>query len=591
MSFGTPLGLLALLGIPAVLALHLYRRRLAQRRVAGLFLWRSTAPRAEAGRRRTRLQQHASLWLELLAVALLALWLSGLRIGMAAAAPHLVIVLDDTGSMSAAGIDGRSAADSARTVAARLAAELPRDGVATLVRSGARPEVLCGPRAPATAVPASLATWRPSASGHDLAPALDLAVELGGTDAELVLLTDAMPARVPPGCRVEAFGVAAPNAALLSARRITAADGAHTVFCDVAAFGRPLNGEVVVESGGGTRVAAVATTFETGRSRHLAIPVPADDAVLVARVVADDDAMELDDSCPLPPPPDRSVTFASALDGSVTARLELRRAVQALDGVVLIDDPTAAHVRFAAAPGALRPGHHEVVVGARDGEHDSWIGPFLVDRRSPLVQGLTLDGVVWTAGRGALPGDVLVLADAQPLVTAERVEGDGLRLHLEIDLQRSNLTSSPDWPILLANVAEHARVRLPGVVEVVVPIGGVVRFRGPTDGLVLVGPDGSVRPARGVGLATWEATAVGIHRLERAGIVEAAVGVPFVDPRESDLTGRGAFRIDGEALVVAGAVRREAGAPGRREARAIVLLLLAVMFADWWVLRARGGAA
>jgi hypothetical protein len=39
MMFATPLGLLALLAIPAIVAIHLFRRRFPVRPVAGLFLW------------------------------------------------------------------------------------------------------------------------------------------------------------------------------------------------------------------------------------------------------------------------------------------------------------------------------------------------------------------------------------------------------------------------------------------------------------------------------------------------------------------------------------------------------------------------
>ena len=42
MIFTTPLGLLALLAIPAIVAIHLFRRRFPVRPVAGLFLWQSS---------------------------------------------------------------------------------------------------------------------------------------------------------------------------------------------------------------------------------------------------------------------------------------------------------------------------------------------------------------------------------------------------------------------------------------------------------------------------------------------------------------------------------------------------------------------
>ena len=62
----------ALLAVPAVIALHLFRRRLPQVRVAGLFLWDPQRLAARAGRKRARLLQTASLWLEVLAAVLVA---------------------------------------------------------------------------------------------------------------------------------------------------------------------------------------------------------------------------------------------------------------------------------------------------------------------------------------------------------------------------------------------------------------------------------------------------------------------------------------------------------------------------------------
>ena len=55
MTFTAPLGLLALLAVPAVLLLHLFRNKLPQRRIAALFLFPPQALVAGAGRTRTRL--------------------------------------------------------------------------------------------------------------------------------------------------------------------------------------------------------------------------------------------------------------------------------------------------------------------------------------------------------------------------------------------------------------------------------------------------------------------------------------------------------------------------------------------------------
>ena len=55
--FAYPPGLLALLGVPAVVALHLYRRRFQPQRVSALFLWGLADRTPLSGRTRERLQR------------------------------------------------------------------------------------------------------------------------------------------------------------------------------------------------------------------------------------------------------------------------------------------------------------------------------------------------------------------------------------------------------------------------------------------------------------------------------------------------------------------------------------------------------
>ena len=52
MIFTVPWGLLTLLAIPAIIIIHLFRRRFPPRRVAGLFLWRSVRVVPESGGKR-----------------------------------------------------------------------------------------------------------------------------------------------------------------------------------------------------------------------------------------------------------------------------------------------------------------------------------------------------------------------------------------------------------------------------------------------------------------------------------------------------------------------------------------------------------
>ncbi|MEM1061703.1 MAG: BatA domain-containing protein [Planctomycetota bacterium] len=175
--FANPWGLLGLVAVPAVLAIHLFQRRFPPLEVAGLHLWGVQAPTAEAGRRRDRLPVSPSLILEVLLATLLALLLAQPRWGATATVRHVVAVLDGSASMSAESATGETFAERAvATLADRDATGPPT--VWTVVASGTRPVVLAGPRLAWDEVSPTLADWTPTASRHDPKSAWDLAGEI-----------------------------------------------------------------------------------------------------------------------------------------------------------------------------------------------------------------------------------------------------------------------------------------------------------------------------------------------------------------------------------------------------------------------------
>jgi hypothetical protein len=88
-----------------------------------------------------------------------------------------------------------------------------------------------------------------------------------------------------------------------------------------------------------------------------------------------------------------------------------------------------------------------------------------MEKRHPLLLGMTLDGVVWS---GAVP---LARGAVRPVVSSgdrplAGMRGDpsssGTAILFNLDLDRTNLIRSPDWPILISNLVEMRRQSLPG---------------------------------------------------------------------------------------------------------------------------------
>lgn len=580
MTFAAPLGLLALLAVPAIVVLHLYRRRLVERRVAGLFLFAGERLVAGAGRIRTRLLRTPSLWLECLAAVALALWLAEPSFG-STAARHVVVVLDDSASMAAG--DCRERAVGA--VRARVAA-LGGDDVVTLLRTGPRPDVLLGPRALPGVVDSALAAWRPARPGHDPRPVLDLARELAAGGGEVVFVTDAPP---PPGAGdldVVAFGRPRPNAALAGVRREPGPAG-EQLRLRFAGYGGLA--EVAWSLFDGDRELHSARTPLVDGAAEVAVALPA--GVGAVRVQLAQDALAVDDVAVALPAQRRTVAVADVLSQESRSSLAIARVLAAQQDVELTADLAAAQLVLAVEPHALRPGQVELLVSPGTGERDAWRGPFVIDRAHPWLAGVQLEGVVWVAGRRPLPGQVVVAAGTQPLLTDEWLDA-GRRLWLDLDAALGNLARSPDWPVLIANVLDTCRAEVPGPEQQEVVLGGEARYRRTlrTDGgdreVLLVDPDGARTPGRGGRTVAWLPTVPGLHRVVGGdGRELGAFAVRFVDPGESDLSGC----VTGDWPRTPAPTDGEATAHTSLGRRLLALLLLALVVGDWWWLGRAAG--
>ena len=142
MTFANPaaLGLLAL-AIPIVL-LHVLRPRREQRTVPSTYLWEAVARPVSAARPWQRLRPSWLLFLQLLAVALLAVAVADpVRVVEAPLAEHTVFIVDASASMGAS--DGEpTRLDEARAEAMRLRRELPDGGLASIIVADGNPRSL-----------------------------------------------------------------------------------------------------------------------------------------------------------------------------------------------------------------------------------------------------------------------------------------------------------------------------------------------------------------------------------------------------------------------------------------------------------------
>ena len=452
LAAGAPWGLLGLLAVPTILAIHLFRRRSPPRRVTGLFLWPQPAPTAASGRRRERIVNQASLWLELLAALALTWWLADLHPAGDDQGRHLVLVVDSRLSLGATLPAGDTPAARIRSSLNARLAGLTRHDRMSLVASGAVPRLLAGPATDATTVTTALAAWQPTAGWHDLAPAVALASQLAAGHGEVVVASDRVPTGLPTGIGVIARGEAVPTSGLADARWLRDASGERlAVRLTGTAAVRPLTIRT------GTQVLPTGTPQPGASTVIIPLTNPPDSLELT---LVGPDPLPFDDTAILHRPPQRSVRVTVTLPEA--AKRAVERVLQALPDVI----PGGTAPQLILSDGAPpEPGCWHLRLGTGASEQAA-LGPFLIRRGHPLAQDLDGTGLLWVGGRRDSAVDLSPLISAGDLVLyGERRRGRDRLLELNADLSRGTLVQHPLWPALLANLIEARRAALPGCVS------------------------------------------------------------------------------------------------------------------------------
>lgn len=591
--FLNPLGLFALLGVPAVIALHLFRRRFERQRVSALFLWESRSTTSLSGRRRERLLRSPSFWSELLLALFLALAFAGPRACGTLEARHLVVVLDGSASMSAPATNrdgpGPSPAELTVETLRNTIDDLSSGSRVTVIESGAQPRILIGPAAFPQEASVRLDEYRPSASRHDLGPSTSLALEVAGEGAVTVYTDRFAPEPFPDQVSLVAFGAPRENLAITRATRTIVDDsalGEEEVLLTVTNFSPRVRAAKVQLIRDGEEIAGESVQLPAGGREHLRFVLAAGTPSIRARL--EGDTFPIDDEAILPPAPPRRLSIAAELEAGEPRFLGLERAesgalsqwLALIPRSDLAPSPQEAHLVLA----------HETLGGPstwcltfeRAGEERfDLFGPFLIEKRHRLLEGISLDGVVWSASDLQLPGTPLISAGNLPLLTEELFPGRRV-FHMNIDWTRSSLQRTPDWPILLDNLSRLRREKLAGARQTSLALGELFHYQADKPGdYVLEGPDGS-RKLKALGaLAVEGIDAVGEYRLLQDGKELTSFAVHFGDDRESDLRGASS----GQRFSAVELAEQESGSSW------VVLLLgtlaLAALLLDWWFLRSR----
>src|SRR5262245_36501935 len=514
-----PLALFGLVAVPVLVGIYLFRNRYRRHPVSSLLLWLDTREARHGGTRLRKLQLPLLFLFELLAILLLVLAATDPHLRLTAGARPLVVVLDDSFSMAAGGNDSARA----RAIEA-LKDEIDKQSPYSirLVLAGERPQVL-GDAVPSARQALQLAEgWRCRSVLGRLQEAIALGAEMGGELALILVLTDQPPPEnsVPERGRIRwlSFGRPRPNLAFVNAAR-TLREGADRCLLEVANLSdEPRDADVTIEPlTGGPALRKSRIALKGGETQRLVVQFPPNTPAVRARLGTDD--LKIDNEVTLLPARARPVKVELRLKDS-RLREPVEKGLQATRlGQVVLKDP---HLIFSDRDKEEGVSPAWVVYLLRERDATAFAGPFALDHSHPLIEGMSLKGVVWGGGKTqTLEGAPLVLAGNVPLVTTTELATDAggtrheLRVRFRPDL--STLQESPDWPILLANLLSWRESAMPGLSQTNARLGERVVLNLPVyrDHVRLTPPGGRPRevPVRGRQLAV-AGEEIGLYELQ-----------------------------------------------------------------------------
>jgi len=584
--FSNPAGWWALLGIPALVIIHILQRKSRQVDITTMFLLEKQDVESRAGRRLERWRSSRLFWLQVLAVLLISWMLSEPRWVENGTMQRVALVLDSSLAMDAfrpqlqKGLDADTATlarGASRTEWLLLESDLTRP---PLYRGEDRAALLD-----------ALNNWHANLGPHDPAPVLRAARVAVGNDGLIFFVTyhPAPNGPLPVEAHVLAYGHVLDNVGIGAAVAETHdGQGVWRVFVHNYAA-TPQKRTWWIESGA-QKSPAQSVELAPGASTALQGAFPPNATHVVFALSPDD--FTLDDRCPLvlPQPKQLALLFRGPDDFAAY----LKPITQVIDGIGPTMEGTTPDLLFDLGGNlAFTPQATSRVyfTAQEDSNEAASVHAHPAVEKNSLMDGLNWAGLLYTS-LPPLPRrreDITLMWDgSQPLIFLRQLPGQGPVLVLNFDPRHSNLTRLPAFVLLIDRFAEMARMHKAAFARQNFPSG---------EQLSLVLPHGALgaklenTPMSGPDAGNPKTTTLSavVATQSRAPSPPAFFTIKvddklwldgasqFPDPRESDFHDAAAIPLEAKAQVA----REEAHSHPDSLTPLWLLTLLGVLLATW----------
>ena len=561
LSFANPAGFWALLGIPAIIAIHFLQRQSKVLTISTLFLVQQLTRESVRGRKLERIRNSVPLWLQLLMVLGLTWILVQPRWIRPESVQRIAVVLDSSASMS---VFKEELKRYLRSELGSFATKVSRTEYVILDSAITDLSLYNGDDL--LAMLATIDEWHPHSGAHDFAEGLRIARSLVGGEGMVILATDHLVETLPFNAKLLAVGDQKDNVGFAGYSVTELDDGRPAWRSVVRNYSDQQQTRNWVLTTGTQRSAARDITLEPGQSRTLEGAFPENAAEVTLHL--ETDAFALDDRLPLVLPKEKPLSLARLTPPELKKTID--QVVSSLGSVSMINpdsDTEAAQTPdlYLYSYDPLRPTLLEgnaLILLEQVTLPNRYMTGRIAAENHPLITGLNWQGLIARRSPGVPPKEtdtVLLWQDERALIFL-RTEGGRRQLFLNFELATSNAANLPAFIVMMHRFVETLREEKVAPMAENYETGQPLDLAVQTSPIVIEGQEEATEPPplqyRFISLAgendantttveeTIPLTQIGILRApEEPGFFQIAQGetvlltaaAAFADTREADL--------------------------------------------------------
>ncbi|MFD2258081.1 BatA domain-containing protein [Luteolibacter algae] len=451
--FANPYGLLALLAIPVILAIHFLQRKSITLPVSTLFLLERTQREATSGRRFERFIPSVPLWMQLLAILLLTWFLVEPRFKKENSVHRVAIVVDSSASMSvfkSAAVDAlRQTLPGLQGIAATMELTLlPSVPNSARLYSGSSPEALLG----------VLENYEHHTGVIDPSYALRLARSIVSGDGTVIYLTDTPSEGLPYEARLISVGEPTPNVGFTGIT-FEEKQGALTFQAIIRNYDKvPASRKwSLLSSAGRTEPRAFEIDPNSFVTIQADFPIDAQDV----RLSLTPDGFTLDDTLPLIAPKPKSLDIFTAVSPGLKGLSD--KLLRSLNAAKASNDITSSDLVITSYDplDPAIPETNAILFVEDPTSQGKYLKGGILAEAHPLMDGVNWQALLVreTLELPRLPSDrVLLWQEKRPLIFLRENAGRQI-LCFNFDLRLSNAVQQPAFIVLLHRFAEGIRAK------------------------------------------------------------------------------------------------------------------------------------